>query len=256
MSLVDKPDTCAACPLYRKAKGFALDYGDPRRCRFVVQLEQPGKSEIMYAFAAGQFGVLDQHELARRKTDYPDVGERYLKNGAALIGKSWSLISQWVFARLGIRRDDLFITNTLRCFSPEYPTGDDRKIAEAYCRQYDRLHLYCGGTPDALASEQLVIIGIHPAAVLRDVTLLPLLIRSAEKAADGARAGAKTILLLGGKAVRSYLGYFDAVSKYQGHYTWTSQSLTQFQMPPATTETSDKPKRGHRQHPPSGLFLD
>jgi hypothetical protein len=139
----------------------------------------------------------------------------------ALVGKSWGIMAQWCFRRLGIKRDDLLIFNVLRCCPSKskagepYPTGDDRKKAEAICRQYDAaLKAY---------NPKLVILTIHPAALTRSITPLPLLIRSCEKLRDCGAQGIRAALLCGGKSVKLWLGYFDSVTRFQGHYAWLTR---------------------------------
>ena len=219
----DKPLQCVGCVLYEKGHGFALDTGDPLTAKYALILEAPGKDEIAYRLLDPKphdplRGVYDRHEYERRLKAYPGIAPEYLRKGQALVGKSWGVISQWCFKRLGVKREDLFISNVLRCLPPKsksgdsYPTGDERKQAELYCRRFDvQLRKY---------APKLAIITLHPASLARSITPLPLLIRSCEKLRDCGEQGIRAALLCGGKSVKLWLGYFDSVVRYQGHYAW------------------------------------
>jgi len=135
--------------------------------------------------------------------------------GAGVVGKSGSLLNQWIFPKVGVRREEVFIDNTLRCLPPKnkqgqpYPTGAERSQAEHCCRHWDRVQRF-----DA----RMVEVSLHPAGILREVTPLPLLIRDFEKAVSAIRQGYKTLMLLGGKAAETFLGYAENVTRWRGHY--------------------------------------
>jgi uracil-DNA glycosylase len=153
-------------------------------------------------------------EIKRRKNAYPDIPVQNLYRGAPVVGKSGALLNQWVLPQVGLRRDELFIDNTLRCLPPRvddknYPVGDEKKQAERCCRHYDRLREF---KPDAL------VMTIHPAALLREVTPLPLMVKDMEKARDFSVAGAKTLIFMGGKAAKAFMRYGENIARWRGSY--------------------------------------
>jgi uracil-DNA glycosylase len=231
----DKPRYCydSGCPLADKAKGFALDYGDPRTAKLCIHLEAPGKDEIVYQLlgqrSQRQLLWVDENELnkaevaRRRKWLDPKFAKKFLERGAALVGMSWVVQYNWILKKFGLERKDLYITNSLRCLPPKnkdgdhYPTGKDRTGAEAACRHWDRLEEFILFAPK---SEVIALVSMHPAYLLREATPLRLVLEHFKKANDIIRKGGRALVLLGGKAVKLRLGYFDNVMKTQGHYEW------------------------------------
>ena len=61
-------------------------------------------------------------------------------------------------------------------------------------------------------------MNIHPAAIAREATPLILQIRTFEKAKDFAAQSEKPLVLCGGKAVKTWLGYGSNVTRWMGHY--------------------------------------
>lgn len=208
------------CPLATKGSGFVLGTGDPYTAKMMIILEAPGKDEIGFFIlpvADRKFFATPQEcatEIERRKKSFPDVPEKFLRRGAPIVGMSGAELDMWVLPAVGIQRKDLFIDNTLRCLPPKekqgyYPKGDERKMAEQCCRHWDRLHQF---RPDAM------VITLHPAGILREVTPLPLQVKDFEKARDFMRGGKRVAVLLGGKAAKAFLRYGESVTKFRGDY--------------------------------------
>ncbi len=203
-----------------------MGYGDPRTAKLGFMLEAPGNGEVKYRLRNGNFGPLDTAELTRRSHDYPDIPREYITLGAALVGPSWYLLAQWMLNKFGLRREDLFIDNVLRCLHPKgkggaaYPTGTNRKLAEAWCRQYDRWDQF---------RPTIVFVAIHPAALMRSITPLPLIVRVIEKARDAADAGERPVVCFGGKAANAWLNYGENVQKWVGTYAWSKEPITKFE---------------------------
>lgn len=221
MSEPTQPKSCEGCPLYGKAKGFVLGCGDPRSAKYAIILEAPGKDEVAFQLRPNPNRAFlrtaeecDQ-ELAIRKRDYPDVEERYLRTGVPVVGATGAALQFWVWPKLGIKREECYIDNTIRCLPPKgkngeaYPTGEDRKEAEKFCRQYDRLHHF---RPDTL------VFSLHPAGILREITPLPLVVKDFEKVRDFTAQGRRVLALLGGKATHAFARYGSNVTKWRGHY--------------------------------------
>lgn len=210
------------CPGFQsRGLGFVLGVGDPERSRLGLVLEAPGKDEISFPIeGVGAPGLIPSEELERREKAYPELkGTRFVKVGAPIVGKSGSLVNSWILPKLGVRREEIFVDNTLRCLPPQnkqgvfYPVGEERAKAELCCRKWDRVE---GFKPD------LVEITLHPAGILREVTPLPLLIKDAEKWVSATKAGFRSLLLMGGKAAETFLGYGDNVTRWRGHYELTT----------------------------------
>lgn len=213
---LDDPKLCECNGFQSKGRGFVLGVGDPVKAQLAIILEAPGKEEISFPIdGVGAPGIIPPDELERRKRDYPEISGNFLKVGAPVVGKSGSLLNQWVLPRTGFRREEIFIDNTIRCLPPNngqgqpYPTKDEKAAAESCCRVYDRVQAF---------NAQVVEVTLHPAGILREVTPLPLLIKDMEKASSFIRQGFHTLVLMGGKAAGAFLGYAENVSRWRGHY--------------------------------------
>lgn len=90
-----------------------------------------------------------------------------------------------------------------------YPTGDDRKMAEACCRHWDRLDQF---RPTA------AVVTLDVKAIQKEVTPLPLMVLDHQKAMDFVRAGKRVLICLGGKATRCFTRGLENVTKTRGSY--------------------------------------
>lgn len=192
----------------QKSFGFCLDSGDPRTAKIAFVLEAPGSTELTWK--------VDEGELARRRELYPELEEASLRTGAPVVGRAGAVWEQWLLKAAGIRREDAYIGNTIRCLSPKskdggrYPIGKERVEAERHCRVYDRIDLF---------SPTLAVVVLHPAALLRELTPLDLVVKHLRKAAQFAAAGERVVVLHGGKAAKSFLGLAsDAITAIGGTY--------------------------------------
>src|SRR3990167_6851325 len=128
--MLDKPVGCLGCPLHTKGKGFCPDKV-PANPRWAIVGEAPGKNEIAKA--------------------EPFIGQ------AGYVLDNWLLkaVPALVIAQ---KRGEVIYMNTLRCLPPEvqgraYPKGEERRLAEAHCRQYD---------PDLTAVHTVALFGDSP----------------------------------------------------------------------------------------------
>lgn len=216
--MLPQPKQCydSGCPLAGVGNGFCLGSGDPATATYGLMLEAPGYDEVIC-------DDIDQAELARRRSAFPALDERFLRRGKPVVGKAGAILFGWGLGALEIRRDACFIDNGLRCLPPKgkqgpYPTGATRLRAEACCRQYDRWDV--GFRPSHS------LINIHPAAVIRDTTPTPLMVRTIEKASQLVSQEARPLLLFGGKSTKLWLGYGENVTRWCGH--WAAETeLTQ-----------------------------
>ena len=104
-----------------------------------------------------------------------------------------------------------------------YPKGQMKKDAEAHCRRYDRWDSFFAGHLRA------DVVTIHPAALIRELTPLPLVTAVTSvpgytsdmgKVAEMVKLGIRVRVLAGGKAAAQALGYGGNVQRYRGHYTF------------------------------------
>lgn len=185
-----------------------LGSGDPTTAKMAVMLEAPGNQEVIWR-------VDDPAEIERRRMRYPDMPEEFLRRGQPVVGPSGGVLFGWGLAPVQLTRNDLFIDNVLRCLPPKekngehYPTKDVRKSAEAHCRQYDRWDEY---------KPTVSLVNIHPAAIAREPTPLPLMIQTFVKAKHFALAGERPLVLCGGKAAHMWMGHASTVQTWLGHY--------------------------------------
>jgi uracil-DNA glycosylase len=222
-SRFNKPDLCKGCPLEHKGARFVLGSGEPITAKIAILLEAPGSTEIEFALEPGNDFFTQEEcekELAIRRRDYPNLPERFIRTGVPVVGKAGFTLFGWSLAPVGLKRKDIFFDNTLRCLPPRkgdsnYPTGPERKRAEAHCRVYDRFHLF---KPD------ISVETLHPAAISREPTPLYLQVKDFEKARDFAKRGLKVLVLAGGKAVKWWLGYGENVTKWRGHFEWNDKA--------------------------------
>lgn len=154
----EQPQQCfdAGCPLAGVAKGFTLGAGDPQRAKYAYILEAPGRDELSFGLTPTSRAFLPsaeecEKELAIRRRDYPTLEARFIRYGVPVVGATGLALNFWIWSKVGIRREEVYIDNVLRCLPPKskngsaYPTGDVRKAAEQCCRQYDRLDMYLSG---------------------------------------------------------------------------------------------------------------
>jgi uracil-DNA glycosylase len=216
-----QPKSCEGCPLYGVGKGFVLGVGNAKTAKFAAILEAPGSQETSFTItpnAKRSFLSTQQEcdeEIRRRQCDYPNLSNGYIRNGVPAVGPTGLALEFWIWAKVGIRRSDVFIDNTIRCLPPKsksgaaYPTGETKKMAEKFCRQYDRV---AGFRPDT------IVFSIHPASLLREITPLPLVIKDWERVRDFTTAGRRVLTLIGSKAVQAFAGFGSNVGKWRSHY--------------------------------------
>lgn len=221
-----KPPACSGCLLAPSSRGFALDSGDPLRARIAFVLEAPTQAEVGYSlrpmmkrsFLATE--VACAAELKIRKAAYPELDERYLKVGVPSVAGAGAMLDSWVFRPLGLKREECFVTSNLRCTPPRgktgkaYPIGDVRTQAEYSCRQWDRVPQFLSNADKGAVA----VCTILPSDLMAQVTPLPLLIADIRKAMEFAATGLKVVVLMGGKAAETYLGYGGTSQRWRGHY--------------------------------------
>jgi hypothetical protein len=217
-----KPNYCfqSGCPLAHKGTGFVLGSGDPKTAKLALLLEAPGSEEVLFRLAPEKgrrfYETQEQcdAELNIRRRDYPELSNGFTSKGVPVVGRSGFELVQWAFPAAGIRRDEIFIDNGLRCLPPKrgdshYPLGDERKKAEACCRHFDRWGLF---------RPAVAVVSLHPAGIVREPTALWLQVKNLEKARDFVAQGLRTLVLAGGKAAKWWLGYGENVTRWEGHY--------------------------------------
>lgn len=216
-----QPDSCKNCPLYGVARGFVLGCGDPEKAKYAVVLEAPGQQEVQFTLTPNAHRSFlstkeeCEQEIGIRQKAYESLSNGFLRTGVPAVGPTGLALQHWIWGKVGIRREDVFIDNTIRCLPPKgksgqpYPTGETRKAAEQHCRQYDRIASF---KPDT------TVFSLHPAGILREITPLPLAIKDFEKVRDFTAQGRRVLVLLGGKATSAFLHYAGNITKWRGHY--------------------------------------
>lgn len=216
-----QPESCRGCSLFGVGKGFVLGCGDPQRAKYAIILEAPGRDETVFQLTPNPNRAFLQtkeeceKEYQIRKRDYPDIPEEFLRRGVPVVGQTGLALQFWIWPKAGIRREECYIDNTIRCLPPrsksgvQYPTGEVKKEAERHCRQYDRLVSF---RPDT------ILFSLHPAGLLREITPLPLAVKDFEKLRDFTSQGRRVLTLLGGKATAAFARYGANVTKWRGHY--------------------------------------
>lgn len=221
-----KPPGCSGCLLAPSSRGFALDSGDPLKARIAFVLEAPTQAEVAYglrpmmkrSFLATQ--VACDAELKLRREAYPELEPKYLMSGVPSVAGAGAMLDAWVFRPLGLKREECFISQTIRCTPPRgktgkaYPIGDVRTQAESACRQWDRLPQFLSNASQGAVA----VCTILPSDLMAQVTPLPLLIADIRKAMEFAATGLKVVVLMGGKAAETYLGYGSNAARWRGHY--------------------------------------
>jgi hypothetical protein len=204
-----QPAKCGelGCPLYGKGTGFVLGSGDPSTAKVALMLEAPGKDEVPWE-------VTESEEIERRQQAYPELSGKFIGRGMPVVGRSGGILWSWGMAAVQLTRKDVFVDNVLRCLPPKegkdnYPKGKVRVKAEACCRYWDRWEKY---------KPTVSLVQIHPAAVAREPTPLPLMIKTFEKAKHFYLGGERPLVLCGGKASKLWLGHASNVTTFLGHY--------------------------------------
>src|SRR3990167_6850022 len=114
--MISRPATCDGCPLHiTSIPGFCTDK-IPVKVKFLIIAEAPGTSELERA--------------------EPMVGK------AGFVLKEWGLKAVSAL-QIAVERGELGLSNVLRCLPKEtngrpYPVGEEKRLAEAHCRQYDK----------------------------------------------------------------------------------------------------------------------
>jgi uracil-DNA glycosylase len=215
------PSGCRGCPLDKTGRGFCLGAGDPQKAKYAVILEAPGSQEISFTLTPNAHRSFlstkeeCEEEIATRQRDYPELSNGSIRTGVPAVGPTGLALQHWIWGKVGIRREDVFIDNTIRCLPPKgksgqpYPTGETRKAAEQHCRQYDRIASF---RPDT------TVFSLHPAGILREITPLPLAIKDFEKVRDFTAQGRRVLVLLGGKATSAFARYGSNIGRWRGHF--------------------------------------
>ncbi len=126
-------------------------------------------------------------------------GETEIQERKPLTGRAGKLWVKRLVEKLGYKREDVFIGNTLRCrpntdgVANKYPLGDMARKAERACRQYD-------GQVRAF-NPDLFIVSYHPAAILRTPALYRSTLRSVELAFTKAQEGYRPLCIMGDTAL-------------------------------------------------------
>ena len=116
--------------------------------------------------------------------------------------------------RLGYKREDVFVGNTLRCRPPNnvYPVGDLAKKAARACRQYDQ--------SVRAFNPNLFVVSYHPAAILRTPSLYRSTLRSVDLAFKKAAEGYRPCVLMGDTALHLVAPHLRGGLKLWNRHWW------------------------------------
>jgi len=237
LPILQRPNSCSSCSLCETGRGFALDVGDPSTARIAIMLETPAAEEVNFSVIPppahlGTRQVLGtvreaQEEALRRSAAFPDIPGPLRSRGVPVVGRTGAVLNR-LLKQAGIVREHCFIGNSIRCFPPKsakgdnYPTGNEKNIAQAACRQYDRL-----GDGLGKFAPDVIVVTLHPASLFKEGASSgePLILADLEKVACFAKQGLRVLLLMGGHACETFLGFANNVSRWRGHYEWTSKEF-------------------------------
>jgi len=134
-----------------------------------------------------------------------------------LVGRSGQDWESRYLVPLGIDRDKLLITNTLRCNPPQnvYPTSWLKRQSEELCRQYD--------TGIKIFDPNLWIVTYHPAAALRIPVYSRFIYRDIEKGLDFTHRGYRVCIVMGEKALQLLKqSSKPSLTNWHGHF-WNGE---------------------------------
>jgi len=248
-----QPKSCEGCSLYNLGRGFVVGCGDPLRAKIAIILETPANEEINFGvwpppgnkkrYVLGDVRE-SQAEMRRRRERYPEIDARLLARGVPVVGRTGAVLNFRLLEQAGIMRDAIFIDNSLRCLPPRtkgganWPTGNARRIAESHCRQYDRLDEF---------KPTVIVVTVHPAAIFREVAPELLIVEDLRKAKEFADQGERVLVLMGGKAAETFLGFAGNVSRWRGHYEfvdgkWLTERVNTLRIKAEKARRSAMPK--------------
>jgi hypothetical protein len=220
---VNVPQQCAdaECPMVATAKNFACHSGQmPPRSGICILLESPGSDEGIFLVKDLVGGLA---EIERRRKLYPDLEDKWTRVGAPVVGRAGTLMWYWILQPLNLQRSDVAVFNTLHCYPGKsadgtfaYPKGNVRKRAEATCA-----HTWL--QPLLEWDPTISVIAMHPSAISRDVTPLPVVLRAIEKAKVFAAKGERVLVLMGGKAAKHWMGYGENTTRWCGHFQFETE---------------------------------
>lgn len=186
--LNDKPRGCSGCKYSTIGSGFVPIWYPPN-AKLAFLAEAPGENEV-----------------AEREP---------------MVGRSGYLLMKSV-GKAGYTRGDIVIGNSISCHPPgnNYPVGQLRKSAEAFCRQYDGFNgkdLESGGlhkfNPDTY------LVTLHPSYIARTYQMVRVFESDILKSFRLYETGKRVLVLLGQKAVDLVLPNVNVgVSKLRGHW--------------------------------------
>lgn len=194
--ILQKPVECALCPYSSIGQGFTPDHV-PSNPKIAFLAEAAGETEMM------------QRE--------------------PLVGATGRMFFHQMLEPAGLRRDDVLLTNVIRCHPPEnaYPIAQMRKDAEKMCRRWDNKHRISNGNSVGLEDGGLCgynpnyfLITVHPSFVNRTWSMLRVAKADIEKALRLIEVpGRRLLVLLGDKPMSLVCPDLDGgVLKWRGHH--------------------------------------
>lgn len=186
-----KPPGCKGCPLENSGIGF-------------VPPTVAGKPASNLSLVNIKLGICGEA---------PAIDE--LEQQRPFVGRAGQVLRQWVFGNAGVDIDECLIDNTLRCVQQnnEMPPVEILRKAQKHCAQYDVWEKMNSGR-----GPEYDLLTYHPAALLRDIVPLPLVVHDVGRARRMVEEGKSVRILLGKTAYERFQPYAGSVGKWRGHY--------------------------------------
>jgi hypothetical protein len=175
-----RPDHCKVCPL--KSTGHVAD-------------TRPPEAKAVFVFRS--------------------VGRDDLVYGEPMTGKGGRMWEHKFLHPVGLTRQNVIISNVLRCFPPggETPTGTGYDAACRHCRHYD-------GAVEQFAPTVWGIT-INPMGLLKTPNQETFYRREVERLAQFIAEGERPVLLCGEEARRKYAPWIDgSMKRFRGYWWW------------------------------------
>jgi len=199
-----KPDFCHSyCPRATIGAGFVPDWV-PENPKLAVMVASPDKDSVVerMPFSGGYGGFF------------------------------WAAVAK----ELGIRKQEILISHVIRCYSREYPIGEDRKRSEQACRNWDRY----SGNRHGVPVEEKSLVTWDPNIFLCTFSLddmvtmgayMSLALNDFEKALRFAEGGYRPLVLMGGEAIMTVAPWLQGKGGektwrghwWEGKWKWTTQ---------------------------------
>lgn len=193
-----KPVQCAGCPLEHIGVGFVPGTFKQQPLIIIAPETHQAASNIAANLSDARLAFCGE----------APAHDEYLA-GRPFAGKAGGVLKSWVFDNAGVSFDDVMIDNVIRCVQPgnELPDKPVLTAARKHCSVYDRW---------AEFAPEIDVVTFHPAALLRDIVPLPLVVHDVGRARELSEKS-RVRVLLGKTAVQKFYGYISNLTRWRGN---------------------------------------